>query len=44
MEEVGLYLGSIGRKLARTGVRKAGPWRRPAADDLNLRAETTSCS
>lgn len=44
MEEVSLCLGSVGRKLARTGVRKAGFWHRPASDDLNLRTETTSCS
>lgn len=45
MEEVDLCLGSVGRKQARTGVRKAGPWHhRPASGDLNLRAETTSCS
>lgn len=44
MEEVGLCLGSVGRKLAHTGVRKAGPWHRcPASGDLNLQAETTSC-
>lgn len=44
MEEVGLCLGSVGKKLARTGVRKAGLWHRPASGDLNLRTETTSCS
>lgn len=42
MEE--FVLGSIGRKLAGIGVWKAGPWRRSASGDLNLRAETTSCS